>query len=166
MWWRQSTSGCPPNYNKKRVLRVVLLTIIISKPVEKKTPNITTLHLMFHRKFSKCDTTLRTLCPTLGHFPSYIYVTNTQLPEFGTCRFWSQSSPTVSFWKNKHKPEPTNLTLPTACFLSKKNTQKRNIWILLFRSTSHSSRYSHSDIPTTQLSNSECRDDASTCLGF
>ena len=80
---------------------------------------------MFHRKFSKCDTTLRTLCPTIGHFPSYIYITNTQLPEFGTCTFWSQSSPTVSFWKNKHKPEPKNLTLPTAC--KEKHTKKKHL---------------------------------------
>ena len=38
--------------------------------------------------------------------------------------------------------------------------------ILLFRSTSYISRYSCSDIPTTQLSTSECWDDASTYLGF
>ena len=100
--------------------------------------------------------------------PNFVHqhITNTQLPDFGTCTFWSQSSPTVSFWKNKHKPELTNLTLPTACFLSEKNTQKRNIWILIFRSTLHSSRYNCSDIPTTLLSNTACRDEASTCLGF
>ena len=178
---------------------------------KKTTPNITTLHLMFHRKFSKCDTTLRTLCPTLGHFPSYIYVTNTQLPEFGTCTYWSQSSPTVSFWKNKninpnlqsshcaqhaywqsktHKKvifessffywRRTAPATAAATFQRRDNQIQHaemmllpvldfkigpvegEIWnnhwmnrhsnwrILLFRSTSHSSRYSRSDIPTTR----------------
>ena len=45
-------------------------------------------------------------------------------------------------------------------------THSKNWFILLFLSTSHSSRYSHSDIPLTRYLNSACRDDASTYLGF